>query len=44
MSQRILALLENDDLKSQFKIAASTAVLSYSEKKGVASYFDFLEI
>lgn len=44
MSQRILTLLDNHDLRSQFQITASAAVLTYSEKNGVSSYFDFLEI
>ena len=43
MSERILCILNSDDLKSKFKIAAPVAVESYAEKIGVASYFDFLE-
>ena len=43
MSERILCILNSDDLKSKFKIAAPVAVESYAEKNGVASYFDFLE-
>ncbi|MFT6055720.1 MAG: glycosyltransferase involved in cell wall biosynthesis [Roseivirga sp.] len=43
MAERILNLLDNEDLKSKFRITASTAVVSYAEKNGVASYFDFLD-
>lgn len=43
MSERILHLLENYDLRSKFSIAASKAVQLYTEENGVQSYFDFLE-
>ncbi|WP_339606484.1 glycosyltransferase [uncultured Roseivirga sp.] len=43
MSERILSVLENHDLRSKFSIAAPKAVQSYTEENGVQSYFDFLE-
>jgi glycosyltransferase involved in cell wall biosynthesis len=43
LSERMLILLENKDLKTKYSISASKSVESYTEQNGVNSYFYFLE-